>query len=294
VGPLVLLGAGVLLLLNNLQILPWTIWRDLWPYWPVLLIFLGLEAFASGRVAWGTLVALVLFIPIVGVAVSAVDLATYWNDATHATDGAATPAFSQPFDGATSASVELEYGAGALDIGPLPADLQSTVMADGQVYGHESLRFDARSTVRDGQRRIRINPRDMGNHFDLGRLQLRLSPTTPTDLSIESGVSEMNLNLESLRIPNLSIETGASRANIILPAHGQTNGKIEGGAARIDVTVPQNVAARITIDGGPNQINIDEQRFPRQGDAYQSPGFETATDRVNLRIEVGATRLTVQ
>lgn len=291
---MVLLGAGVLLLLNNLQLLPWTIWRDLWPYWPVLLILLGVEAFVSGRVAWGTLVALVLLIPVVGVAVSAVDLASSWNDATRAVDGTARPVFSQPVDGATSASIELDYGAGALDIGPLPADLPGTVLADGQVYGHERLKFDARSTVRNGQQRIQISPRDHGNHFDLGRLQLRLSPTIPTDLSIESGVSEMNLNLEGLRIPNLSIETGASRATIVLPAQGRTNAKIEGGAARIDVTVPQQVAARITIEGGPNQIQIDEQRFPRQGDVYQSPGFEAATDRVTLRIEVGATRLTVQ
>lgn len=294
VGPLILLGAGVLLLLNNLQLLPWSIWQDIWPYWPVLLILLGLEAFTTGRVAWGTLALLVLVVPIVGITVSASDLASRWDDATRATEGTATPAFSQPVDGATSASVELEYGAGALDIGPLPADLQGTVLADGTVYGHESLRFDARSTLRDGQRRIRISPSDVGNHFDLGRFQLRLAPSIPTDLQIESGVSEMTLNLETLRIPKLSIETGASRANIVLPAQGRTNAMIEGGAARIDIIVPPNVAARITIDGGPNQITIDQERFPREGDVYQSPGFDTATDRVTLRIEVGASRLTVQ
>jgi hypothetical protein len=294
VGPLILLVAGVLLLLNNLQVLPWSIWRDLWQYWPALLILLGLEAFMTGRVAWGTLALLVVVVPIVGIAVSAGDFASYWNEATHAQDGTERPAFSQPFDGATSASIELEYGAGALDIGPLPADLQATVLADGTVYGHEGLRFDARSTQRDGQRRIRISPRDDGNHFDLGRLQLRLSPTVPMDLEIDSGISDMTLNLEALRVPNLSIETGASRASITLPAQGQTVAMIEGGAARIDITVPENVAARIKLDGGPNRINIDEQRFPRQGDVYQSPGFETATNRVTLTIEVGASRLTVQ
>ena len=294
VGPLILLGAGVLLLLNNLQLLPWSIWHDLWPYWPVLLILLGLEAFATGRVAWGTLVLLVILVPIIGIVTSAGDLASHWHDATRASDETAMPAFSQPIDGATSASVELEYGAGALDIGPLPADLQTSVLVDGTVYGHEGLRFDARSTMRGQQRRIRINPHDVGNHFALGRFQVRLSPTIPTDLQIESGVSEMTLDLETLRVPKLSIETGASRASIVLPARGRTEAMIEGGAARIDITVPQNVAARITVEGGPNQINIDQQRFPRQGDVYQSPGFDTATDRVTLRIEVGASRLTVQ
>ena len=35
----VLLGA--VLLLNNLKVIPWDIWRDLWHYWPVLLILAG-------------------------------------------------------------------------------------------------------------------------------------------------------------------------------------------------------------------------------------------------------------
>jgi predicted membrane protein len=106
----------------------------------------------------------------------------------------------------------------------------------------------------------------------------------------------MQLNLESLRIPNLSIETGASRANVILPSRGQTNAVIEGGAARIEVTIPENVAARITVESGPNQIQVDQSRFPRRGnsDQYVSPNYDSATDRVNLRIEVGASHLTVQ
>jgi hypothetical protein len=292
----VLLGAGIVLLLNNLQVVPWSIWRDVWPYWPVLLILLGLEAFVSGRVAWGSLLLLIVLLPLVGFGVSAGEWAGRWRSATSAANVPSTPAFSQALDGATSASIALEYGAGALTIGPLPADLQTTVLADGLVAGHENVRFEVRSTVRDGQRRLRINPNDFGHHFDPGRLELRLSPAIPTDLSIKSGVSEMQLNLESLRIPNLSIETGASRANVILPSRGQTNAVIEGGAARIEVTIPENVAARITVESGPNQIQVDQSRFPRRGnsDQYVSPNYDSATDRVNLRIEVGASHLTVQ
>ena len=43
VGPLILLVAGVLLLLNNLQVVPWSIWQSIWPYWPLLLVLLGVE-----------------------------------------------------------------------------------------------------------------------------------------------------------------------------------------------------------------------------------------------------------
>jgi hypothetical protein len=295
VGPLILLGAGVLLLLNNLQFVPWSIWRDLWPFWPVLLVVLGLEAFVTGRVAWGTLVLLVVLLPIVGLAVSAGDFASHWHDATRATGGPGTPALRQPLDGATSAQVEVEYGAGALDIGPLTPDLATDLLADGQVYGHEGMRFDARSSLQGGRRTLKLSPRDGGHPFGLGRFDLRLSPNVPIDLQIESGVTEMVLNLETLRVPSLSVETGASQTKITLPAHGQTDVQIEGGAARIDVTIPASMAARIRIDGGPNRVEIDENRFPRQSNGeYRSPNYETATDRATLRIEVGASRLVVQ
>lgn len=32
VGPLILLGTGVLLLLNNLGLVPWSAWQAIWPY----------------------------------------------------------------------------------------------------------------------------------------------------------------------------------------------------------------------------------------------------------------------
>ena len=288
------MGTGVVLLLNNLQIVPWSFWREIWPYWPALLVLLGLEAIVTGRVAWGTLVLLVILLPLVGLIVTASDLAFRWHDATRATGEPGVPLARQPLDGAASASVEIEYGAGALDIGPLPADLAVDTLADGQVYGHGSLRFDAQSTLRNGRRTLQISPRQSGTMFDLGRLDLRLTPAVPVDLTVKSGASESTLNLEALRVPNLSLETGASRTRVVLPAQGETNARIEGGAATIEIVVPPNVAARILMKDGPNHVQIDQGRFPRQRDEYRSPSFDTATDRVTLRIEVGASQLIVQ
>jgi hypothetical protein len=34
---------GILLLLNTLNIVPWTVWDYIWPFWPFILIFCGLR-----------------------------------------------------------------------------------------------------------------------------------------------------------------------------------------------------------------------------------------------------------
>lgn len=294
VGPLILLGAGVILLLNNLQVVPWSIWREIWPYWPVLLVLLGVEALITGRVAWGTLVLLVLLLPVLGFAVTASGFASRWHDETRGDVSRRTSSFNHELGGATSATVQIEYGAGALDVGPLAGTPPADTLASGQVYGHAGAHIEARSTLQNGRRTLQLHPDHRGGFFDLGRLELRLTPAVPIDLRIEAGAAETTLNLETLRIPNLAIETGASQTRVVLPAHGETSARIEGGAAGIDVTVPQNVAARILVDGGPNRIQIDEQRFPRQGNEYRSANFDTATDRVTLRMEVGASRVVVQ
>ena len=43
VGALILITVGILLLLNNLNLVPWSIWQDLWQFWPVLLILWGVQ-----------------------------------------------------------------------------------------------------------------------------------------------------------------------------------------------------------------------------------------------------------
>jgi ABC-type polysaccharide/polyol phosphate export permease len=51
-GAILLICLGIIFLLNNLGILPWTIWLSLWRLWPVLLILAGLQAvFRGSKVA---------------------------------------------------------------------------------------------------------------------------------------------------------------------------------------------------------------------------------------------------
>lgn len=43
IWPFLLMMVGVLLLLNNMGVIPWSVWADLIALWPLLLVFAGLE-----------------------------------------------------------------------------------------------------------------------------------------------------------------------------------------------------------------------------------------------------------
>jgi hypothetical protein len=51
-GAITLIILGIIFLLNNFGVLPWSIWRDLWRIWPLFLIFWGFQLiFANSKTA---------------------------------------------------------------------------------------------------------------------------------------------------------------------------------------------------------------------------------------------------
>ncbi|MCC6177493.1 MAG: hypothetical protein IT305_19515 [Chloroflexi bacterium] len=291
VGPVLILAAGVILLLNNLGVLPWSIWGGLWPFWPAVLILLGLEALVSGRVSWGGLLLALLLIGIGGLVIGGSNAIQRWDSATRPAGGLSST-IHQTLGGAQQADVQLEYGGGALDVGALPAD-DTTTLVDGQVFGQQAGAYDARYTVSGGTGDLEIGPREAGGS-GFGRLQAQLTRAIPLDLSVSAGAADITLNLHDLQVTDLRLETGASRTRLTVPARGESNVRIEGGAATIAVQVPANVAARIVVEESPALVEVDQTRFVRDGNEYRTAAFDTATDRTTIAITVGAAHVTVQ
>ena len=65
-GPVILIGLGVVFLLNNLGILDWSVWEVIVRLWPVLLIAAGLDVLIGRRSALGSLLSLVLTLAVLG------------------------------------------------------------------------------------------------------------------------------------------------------------------------------------------------------------------------------------
>ena len=70
--PLVLIGAGVLLLLSNLGFVSWESWNLVWRLWPLLLIGLGIALLVGRRSTLGAIVSRVLILCLIGGAIALV------------------------------------------------------------------------------------------------------------------------------------------------------------------------------------------------------------------------------
>lgn len=198
---------------------------------------------------------------------------------------------SIPLSGAAEADIVLAHGAGRLilDSGGAPETLLSGTCGGGVEVTKD----------REGDRLrvvLRLKERDPFNvmfPWISGRRagldwNVKLNPSVPTALHLETGACESALRLTDMRLRELSIRTGASSTTVDLPARaGRTRVIVESGAASVRLRVPDDVAARVRIHAGLSGVHVDTGRFPSTGDGYQSPDFATAENAVDLDVESG-------
>ncbi len=259
---LILVLFGFVLLANNIGIFSINVWRF---FWPVFLIVLGV---------WF----------LVGTAMGPAEVEMLEG--------------SVDLNDAKSASVTVKHGAGRLTLSGIaePGKLVSGEFA----FGMEA------KTSRDGDRlNVILQPQKQsfpdflypgnwiggkGLSWDFG-----LSDEIELDLVFEIGAVDARLDLSMLKVKNLALETGASSTQIKLPkAAGMTYAKLSAGAASVVIEVPEGVAARIDAEAGLASVNVDQARFPKTNGTYLSPDYDSAENKVEIRIETGVSSIEIR
>ncbi len=111
---------------------------------------------------------------------------------------------------------------------------------------------------------------------------------------MHTGATESLIDLTPAQLRRLDVHTGAGRVEIDLPnAAGQTAVNIEGGAGEVIVRVPDGVAARVTGVAMLGALDVDETRFLRVSDGWQSDEYESAANRVEIAVRFGAGRVQI-
>ena len=283
VGPTILVGLGVILLLNNLGLLSWSVWDTLFRLWPILLIAAGLDLMIGRRsLALSGLISVAMVLAI-GVAI--------WFAGAWAPRGVPLPTntINQGLDGATQAEVELRLGVGELRLSAMEA---AEGLISGRVYSERNIGVTQRFDTRDGtaffvlQQESGPQIAPWSGRGANERWDLQLTPGVPLRLTLDTGAGVTRANLRDLRISELIVNSGVGQIDVTLPERGQFNGRINGGIGETIVTLPSGVAARLTIQRGLGSVTTPAN-FIQRGDVYESPGYAEAANRVDLTINGG-------
>jgi hypothetical protein len=258
----VLIVIGGLFLINSLGILSINLWQVIWP---LLLILAGV---------WML-------------------MGYFMRDRLAPMESEAA---ALPLENASQAKITFNHGAGKLYLtsGADPMDLLTGTFGGGLDSSVRSLDdgLDVSLRVRDRGPYVFV-PWVWGPHNQIG-WEVRLTDEIPLDLAIKTGASDTRLDLTDLQVTNLRVETGASATEILLPdSVAATKVVVKAGAASVKVSVPDEVAAKIRVTGGMMSAGVNRDRFPKSGGYYQSPDYDTAAHKVEIRVDMGAGSVTV-
>jgi len=279
-GPVLLIGVGVVLLLNTLGILEWSVWWNILRLWPVLLIAAGLELLLGRRSAWGSVLAAILVLAVLGGAL--------WLAVEGDLGGGGFEAVSvgHPLGEATEAEVSIDPGVGVLRVEAL-AESASLVQGTVHLWRSEELVDDLATENGTATLSLRTEGTISGVNFggwnDNRVWELGLTPGARLQLQAHMGAGVVELDLTGLDLSELDVEMGLGRAEIRLPAEGRYQATIEGAIGQTVIIIPEGLAVRVQIDAGLAGRKILGS-LEQEGDVYTSPGYDKAENQAVIAV----------
>ncbi len=201
-----------------------------------------------------------------------------------------------PLEGALSALVELDIGAGELQVTGGAVELMEADL----VYSVRAWRPQV-TVERSGDRAsVRVDQSDQSLVLPVGRVQntwtVRLNPEVPMDLKVNLGAGTTRLVLGDLAIRSLDVDMGAGEAELDLTGDwtSDVRASVSGGVGQLTVRLPAEVGVRARVSGGLGSVNAEG--LSRDGDDYVNSAYGSSAVTLTVTVEggIGAVILIVE
>jgi hypothetical protein len=195
--------------------------------------------------------------------------------------------------GAESARIEVDMGAGELDIAPGAAKLTEAhfrydppSMKPELSYsvgaGRGYLTVRQPSMIRQGLRNVRES-----------RWELKLNEKIPAELKVKLGAGKAMLRLGGVPLTRLTVDFGAGEMELDLKGAWtkDLDASVEGGVGEARVLLPKDVGVRVKAQGGIGEIKAEGLR--REGPYFVNDQYGKSPIDIRLEITggVGTIRL---
>ncbi len=278
--------AGMVIFLSNLGYVSPEFVRQLFRFWPLILIIVGLSLF------WGGIIPRFIAVILVVVLTAGVLVLAFVIPGPGPQAGVQTDLRVEQgrYPGLETGRLSLHFGGGRLFV-----DGQTDHWFDGSFRGpsetipsynveHQRLALSLR------ERRVSLPGRNIINVWNI-----HLSPSLAWDLDVESGAVDGELDLSGLPLDNLNIKVGAGNITVRLGDNGaDVQMRVEAGAANMKILVPEDTGLDIRMNGVLANTNLRDLGWPQVNGRYRSPLYDRAMSRVKLDIDVAVGNFTVE
>jgi hypothetical protein len=274
-------------LLGNMGLMDWNAWTLLFRYWPVLLVLAGVSILLGGSFRW--FVALVLVLVIVAGTVGMPWLYGWMG-------GPLTTVIFTP-DGFPAGLTQLVTQIN-LDVANV-----TTTAPTNEAYrlelGYRNALAPQRAFAVESDGTGRLTLRQQGSRPSAVGIRQSLTmgfvSGLPLELSLKTGVMTANLDLSPYQLRRLDVDSGVATLTVRFGhPEGILVGNINAGVGTFTLEVPWGTSLRITGDFGVGVRELSGAGLKRVGGVWQDDGFDTASNRIDLRLSGGVGRLSVQ
>lgn len=312
-GAVVLISIGFIFLLNNLALLPWEVWGNLWRFWPIFLIVLGLQmVFGRNRFA-NMVVALfgiALVLGIIAISVANVnesfrnwsqEKVPFWrNMQKMMEDNSRETTTKLEVLGSKYQNVlerELNVDIGSAEFTIIDEESDSFLRVEA-IHPENSGKPRIKESFANGKLKLKFDTSsDSGlAFFVMSRREYELflgQPELPTSVSLDLGSGTGKFDFENLKIQNLKVNQGSGRLDLDLknsiPA-GEFS--VDLGSGNIKIDLPITVGLMVEYQIGSGTLTIGDNKIRGEG-TFTSQNFSTAEKKLEVKIELGSGNITI-
>jgi hypothetical protein len=290
IGPIILITLGIIFLLNNFGILPWDIWTNLWKFWPVIIILIGIEILIGQSISIRTMVILLVLVFLIPIFIAV-------NPLTRNPLETQTVPISEPAASITRAKIIIDLPAVTLNL--KAASSNSEKIIDGKISFSKAASEPKITKEEDFNQAIfTINQDQQKSPLPFisslkNDAELNLTQSIPLEILFKTGASSANLDLNNLRVDYLEIDSKASNLKISFGNQYSSRAVLKTGASNIEIQIPKNLATKITVDSKIKNLSIDS-RFKKDGGEYKTSDFDKSFTKLEIEISAIAGSITIK
>jgi hypothetical protein len=281
VGPFILIGLGIVLLLQQFDVIHWSLWEIAFRLWPLIIIAVGADILIARRSFLGALVSLAALL---GLMAGGLYLMGAGRQA--AGDNIRSEQVAYPLEDAESGRIELSLDAGKIEIGGLNETSQNILegtLQDAADYGTSSVR-------KSGSQLIVVIRRDWPHRFlffdnEDFLWDLDFSPRIPMDVDVSLGAGQIVADLTGLKVSSVQVSIGAGQAILQLPDEADIDLSVKIGAGDAQIQLPEGAAVDIECVTAVGNCNLPGSSG-LWSQSYVSSGYDEAEYRIRIHIDL--------
>jgi hypothetical protein len=306
---LVLIGAGILL--SNYGYLHFH-WWNIVRLWPIFLVIGGVNlVFANNKSPWATVVKVSVLVIGLGLLFfgNFGERYNFWpgnhfnysyhddnnnnndNDDDDDNDDSNTKmvgpgTFNEPYKADIKvARLNVSGGGTSYNLSDTTNQLFSADTKD-----HQGGMYNFSHNMQDSVYVIDFKMRDHHNFnfdSDKNKAYFRLNPNPEWQINVETGAASVNFDLSKFKVRELKLHGGAASFKVRLGQPlSMTDVDVATGVSGVDISIPKDAACSIETESGLSDNHFEG--FNKTGDNnYETPGFNTAKNKMHIHIKGG-------